>query len=213
MISIGAALGTIVLVALAVLTGYRGPGQERSFGGPEFAVNPKMWPQSPETVNFAVIGDAGTGSKDQFRVARQMAETYQELPFGLLLTTGDNVYGGSAAERAAEVIEKPYKPLFNAGVEYRPTLGNHDVEHDDDLSETLATLGMPGRYYSFTAGPVEFFALDSNGMDGEQLTWLIEELSCSDSEWQVTYMHHPIYSSGKLDLFVKTPRPPGAMGG
>ena len=34
-------------------------------------------------------------------------------------------------------------------------------------------------------------------MDGDQLSWLLKRLSCSASPWQVVYMHHPIYSSGK----------------
>ena len=125
-----------------------------------------------------------------------MTQSYLEQPYGHLLTVGDNVYGDDVAERAADVIDKPYKPLFDAGVEFHPTLGNHDLDDSDDLAETLATLGMPRRYYHFTAGPVDFFALDSNSMDNDQLKWLRKRLSCSDSPWQVVYMHHPLYSSG-----------------
>ena len=55
---------------------------------------------------------------------------------------------------------------------------------------------MPHRYYSFTVGPVDFFALDSNWMTFQQLDWLRKGLSCSNSRWQVAYMHHPLYSSG-----------------
>ena len=56
---------------------------------------------------------------------------------------------------------------------------------------------MPRRYYRFSDGPVDFFALDSNWMDGGQLAWLEKGLICSDRRWQVVYLHHPIYSSGK----------------
>ena len=34
-------------------------------------------------------------------------------------------------------------------------------------------------------------------MDGDQLAWLEKGLSCSDRRWQVAYLHHPTYSSGK----------------
>ena len=107
------------------------------------------------------------------------------------------MYGGDVVDRAPDVIDKPYAPLFDAGVEYRPTLGNHDLDSQNDLSETLAALNMPYRYYHFAAGPVDFFALDSNRMDSDQLLWLRKGLSCSDNRWQVVYMHHPLYSSGK----------------
>ena len=33
-------------------------------------------------------------------------------------------------------------------------------------------------------------------MDGAQLTWLADRLTCSENRWQVVYMHHPPYSSG-----------------
>ena len=87
-----------------------------------------------------------------------MARTYRNQPYSHLLTVGDNVYGGDVVERAADVIDKPYKPLFDAGVEFRPALGNHDLDDPDDLAETLETLGIPSRYYQFTDGPVEVFS-------------------------------------------------------
>ena len=56
---------------------------------------------------------------------------------------------------------------------------------------------MPHRYYRFADGPVDLFALDSNWMDSDQRAWLEKGLICSDRCWQVAYLHHPIYSSGK----------------
>ena len=193
------ALVAFFLLGSIIWTGFRviGSADQLNPSGLEIELEPMAWSDSASKLNFAVIGDAGTGRTDQFRVARQMAETYRRDPYGLLLTVGDNVYGGDVVERAKDVIDKPYKPLFDAGVEFHPALGNHDVDDHDDLPETLATLGMPHRYYNFTQGPVDFFALDSNWMGGGQLKWLRKRLGCSDSRWQVVYMHHPLYSSGK----------------
>ena len=39
--------------------------------------------------------------------------------------------------------------------------------------------------------------MDSNSLDSDQLAWLRKGLSCSVSRWQVVYLHHPLYSSGK----------------
>ena len=153
--------------------------------------------ESLDTVAFAVIGDAGTGGRDRYRIAEDMAESFSQRPFRFLLTTGDNVYFGDVVERASEVIDRPYGPLFDAGVEFRPALGNHDLDEQADMPEVLAALGMSERYYRFTSGPVDFFAVDSNRLDGDQRRWLMEGLSCSENKWQVVYLHHPLYSSGK----------------
>ena len=136
-----------------------------------YVLRPNAWPESPSEVSFAVIGDAGTGGENQFRIASRMAQSYELQPFSLLLTTGDNVYFGDVITRAKEVVDKPYRPLFDAGVEFRPVLGNHDIgredEDDDELASTLAALHMPAGYYHFTRGPVDFIALDSNDMDSD----------------------------------------------
>ena len=199
MIKFAIVLGTLLIPSLAAWTGFHFAGQADQVPSDwsDIVLESRAWAESPDIVTFAVIGDAGTGSTDQFRVARQMAETYREQPYRRLLTVGDNVYGGDVVDKADDVIFKPYMPLFDAGVEFNPSLGNHDLDDLDDLPETLETLEIPNRYYQFTDGPVAFFALDSNWTDSGQLNWLRKALICSDSRWQVVYMHHPPYSSGK----------------
>lgn len=195
----------LILISVLAVLGWAGfnevsrldlvPGRDLNY-----VLRPNVWPQSPREVTFAVIGDAGTGGKNQFRVASMMAQSYELHPFGLLLTTGDNVYFGDVVARVKEVVDKPHGPLFDAGVEFRPVLGNHDVDREDgdgeELASTLDALNMPARYYHFTRGPVDFFALDSNNMDTDQMTWLTDRLRCSENLWQVVYLHHPPFSSG-----------------
>jgi tartrate-resistant acid phosphatase type 5 len=55
---------------------------------------------------------------------------------------------------------------------------------------------MPSTYYTFTAGPVQFFALDTNEMSRAQLAWLDSEIGKSTARWKLVYGHHPIYSAG-----------------
>lgn len=195
----GIAFGALLIFTVAGWTGFQVAVQTDRIPGRawEITLSPTGWSDPPNTVTFAIIGDAGTGGKNQFRVAAEMAEAYSQQPFTLLLTTGDNVYYGDVASRAREVIDKPYGPLFDAGVEFHPTLGNHDIDDPEDLAEILAVLGMPDRYYYYTSGPVDFFALDSTWMDTGQLIWLADRLSCSENRWQVVYLHHPLYSSGE----------------
>jgi len=55
---------------------------------------------------------------------------------------------------------------------------------------------MPSPYYSFTAGPVQFFALDTNQVSQAQRAWLDGEIARSTARWKVAFGHHPIYSAG-----------------
>jgi hypothetical protein len=43
----------------------------------------------PDKVKFAVIGDTGTGERNQFGVAQSMDKVYEQEPFGFVLRKGD----------------------------------------------------------------------------------------------------------------------------
>ena len=60
---------------------------------------------------------------------------------------------------------------------------------------------MPSSYYTFSAGPVQFFALDTQSvaLSVRQLEWLDTELSRSQARWKVVYGHHPIFSGGAYE--------------
>src|SRR3954470_19756404 len=53
------------------------------------------------------------------------------------------------------------------------------------------------RYYRFSRGDVEFFVLDSNYMDPQQLKWIGDSLQGSKAKWKIAYFHHPLYNFGK----------------
>ena len=58
----------------------------------------------------------------------------------------------------------------------------------------------PGRYYTSSHGPVDFFYLDSNEPDlfsQEQLDWFDSALAASRKRWKIVCVHHPPYSSGR----------------
>jgi len=55
---------------------------------------------------------------------------------------------------------------------------------------------MPAPYYTFTAGPIQFFALDTQEVSAKQLRWFAGELQKSRSPWKVVYAHHPLFSDG-----------------
>ena len=153
-------------------------------------------PNKQGSVKFAVIGDAGTGSREQTAIANELASWRTRYPFEFVVMMGDNLYGGEKPKDFAKKFEIPYKPLLSAGVKFYASLGNHD---DAALQRNYKPFNMNGeRFYSFKpqAG-VRFFALDSNYVDKAQLEWLDKQLVASGSEWKIMFFHHPLYSSGE----------------
>ncbi|MCI0660477.1 MAG: metallophosphoesterase [Acidobacteria bacterium] len=155
--------------------------------------------------SFAVIGDTGTGDEAQLAVARQMVSRREKLPFEFVLMLGDNIYETGNPKYIKPRFEEPYKDLLAAGVKFYAVLGNHDIINGTAFQTNYANFNMGGkRYYNFTKGGVgdssllEFFALDSNLMNEEQLSWLEEKLKASKAQWKVAFCHHSIYSSSKM---------------
>ena len=151
-------------------------------------------PLKPNSVRLAVIGDSGTGEKEQFEVAQQMTACHNAFPFAFVVMLGDNIYGGHEPSDFKRKFEDPYAPLLDAGVKFYASLGNHDVTNE----RFYKPFNMDGkRYYSFKRGNAEFFVLDSNYMDPDQLAWIEETLTESNARWKICYFHHPLYSDGK----------------
>ncbi len=149
-------------------------------------------PLKPDSVRFAVIGDMGTGEKPQYEVAEQMIKDRQKFPFEFVIALGDDLYGGSNPSDYKSKFEQPYKLLLDAGVNFYAVLGNHDNPNE----RFYKPFNMNGqKYYTYKKGNVRFFALDSNYMDKQQLSWLEKELQNSGSDWKICYLHHPLYSS------------------
>jgi hypothetical protein len=133
-----------------------------------------------------------------------MAEWRERFDFDLVLMLGDNMYAAGTPEDYAVRFERPYKPLLDAGVEFRAANGNHDPVNI--LNYPPYHMGG-NRYYTFTRregplgplGPrtVRFFAIDTVRLDQPQLSWLRRELGASDSDWEICFFHHPLYTSGR----------------
>ena len=153
------------------------------------------FPDKPNPVRFAAIGDMGTGDSAQYEVAQEMVAYHQKFPFGFVIMLGDNIYGGHDPSDFEQKFSTPYKPLLDAGVKFYAALGNHD-DPDERFYKPFNMNGA--RYYTYKKGNVRFYALDSDYMDPPQLQWLEHELQKSGGdEWRICYFHHPLYSSGK----------------
>jgi predicted phosphodiesterase len=162
-------------------------------------------PLESGSVRFAVIGDSGTGEAAQYQLAAQMERYRQATKFDFVIMLGDNIYGGHSADDFHNKFELPYQPLLAAKVKFYACLGNHDDAQQEILYQPFNMNGQ--RYYSYSRGGAEFFALDSNYMDPAQLGWLDHNLAQSGAQWKIVYLHHPLFSDGKFhgpDLDVRT---------
>ena len=150
-------------------------------------------PLKPDSVRFAAIGDMGNGNKEQYEVAGQMLAYRGKFPFEFVLMLGDDLIGGKEPIDYQNKFELPYKPLLDAGVKFYAVFGNHDISNE----RFYKLFNMNGQeYYTYKKSNVRFFALDSNYMTPQQLSWLEKELQNSGSDWKICYFHHPLYSSG-----------------
>lgn len=143
----------------------------------------RTWPLRSEKLRFFVMGDFGTGDKNQMRVAKAMAEEMKKYegdnPVRFVLTTGDNIYGsfgitlrfrntGDDDDEWESKFFEPYEPVI-AKIPFYATLGNHDGNETEARGDLAAYLDNfffpskdPARYYRFNfGGHADFFALDS----------------------------------------------------
>ncbi len=159
------------------------------------------------TLNFAVIGDSGDGSKEQYAIGKRMNEARQRVPFHFVLMLGDNIYSGGQPKYFKPRFEEPYKDLLAANVKFYAALGNHDAASAEAHGK-YANFNMGGkRYYNYVKGLpgdenlIEFFVIDTNNenvIPDEQLKWLESALAASKAKWKVAYMHHSLFSSGRM---------------
>jgi tartrate-resistant acid phosphatase type 5 len=166
------------------------------------------------TIRVLVLGDFGTkgsGAQDtQERVAALMAAFHKVTPFTFGITVGDNFYRTGlddvTSERWHLDWEKPYSGLK---IPFWAVAGNHDWDGTveaikaeiayTDVSPSQSWR-MPSTHYTFTAGPVQFFALDTDDMHksvkDDQLEWLETQAAQSTAPWRIAFGHHPVLTGG-----------------
>ena len=153
---------------------------------------PLTMPNQAGSLKFAVIGDFGTGDRDQYAMAETIGRVHQQYKFTLALLVGDNLYGSERPQDFEKKFEIPYKPLLDAKVEFRASLGNHDQREQ----RSYPKFNMNGElYYTFKHENARFFVLESTYPDLKQIVWLEKELKASNDDWKIAYFHHSLYCS------------------
>ena len=163
------------------------------------------------SIRAVAIGDFGDpGNKAiQQEIAAHIAAN-GKFDFGI--TVGDNFYPSGVRDandpKWTSIWAEDYGKL---GAPFFAALGNHDYRGNEaaQIGYGKANWNMPCKYYSFAAGPVRFYALDTDeGHTGvlswliprrlghEQLDWLTTQLGRHTEKWKVVYGHHPAYTVG-----------------
>jgi tartrate-resistant acid phosphatase type 5 len=158
------------------------------------------------SVRVLAFGDFGSGSTAQRTLASDMLAYHKNSPFDLGITVGDNFYPRGLSSPLHRRWQSQWEDLYTPlGIEFYAILGNHDTSDSaSPFAQVLrtkrsASWRMPAAYYTFSAGPVQFFAMDTNKgrLNDEQLAWLESELKKSTASWKVVYGHHPFKSDGE----------------
>jgi tartrate-resistant acid phosphatase type 5 len=162
-------------------------------------------------IRVVALGDFGTSSPAQIKVAATMREYQKEHPFDFGLTLGDNFYPNGAGSLNDPQWKSKWEDLYAPmEIKFYATLGNHDYGRPDSpaaeimYSEKSPSWRMPATYYTYTAGPVQFFAIDTielsdTSQPNAELAWLDAELAKSNATWKIVYGHYQIYSATRGD--------------
>jgi tartrate-resistant acid phosphatase type 5 len=163
------------------------------------------------SVRVLAFGDFGTGSDAQKQLAAAMLQYQKKARFDFGVTLGDNFYptGVSSPDdpQWRSKWEEMYGPLR---ITFYPTFGNHDyLQPDSAAAEILYSQKspdwrFPAAYYTFTAGPAQFFAIDTTELTQAELQWLDEEIRKSKARWKIVYGHHPIFSATGGEQYLET---------
>src|SRR5215468_10746481 len=65
-------------------------------------------PLETKSVRFAVIGDSGTGDRQQYEVANEMEQYREQTNFDFVIMLGDNIYGGHHPDDFRKKFDLPY---------------------------------------------------------------------------------------------------------
>lgn len=206
-----------------------------------------------QKIRFAVIGDYGSAADKGAEAEQQVADMVKSWNPSFIITVGDNNYGCGASNTIVQNIGNYYCDfIYNPGAPagqvctgraandktnyFFPSLGNHDWYTPNAQPYLDYFTQLPGnkRYYDFVQGPVQFFALDSESIDGcqgdeeetpkkcsqtpycpeepdgsdkysKQALWLKAALTKSKSPWKLVFFHRPPYSCGAAAAWMRWP--------
>jgi tartrate-resistant acid phosphatase type 5 len=193
----------VLLLSLGVLCQEPAAGSSRVYCQSQPEAAPQVFDiGTPQAIRVLAFGDFGEGNEPQRRTAAAMVAYHQRQPFDFGITLGDNFYPNGIASLTDPRWKSQFEDLYGPmGIKIYATLGNHDYYDSKspvaelDYSKASPDWRLESYYYTFTAGPVQFFAIDTVCLAQAELDWLARELARSQARWKLVYGHYPIYSA------------------
>jgi acid phosphatase len=169
-------------------------------------------------VCFLVVGDWGTASAAQKRLATAMARCAQSVGARFVISTGDNFYPDGVRSVEDPQWRTSFEDVYDAPslmIPWYAVLGNHDHKGNPGAqvayTQRSSRWRMPGPYFTHTeavppGAAAQFFFLDTDPIvrqhaswighfsTNDQISWLERELAGSSARWKIVVGHHPIYS-------------------
>lgn len=211
----------IVAAAIAMLAGCSEPKASGKRKPPDTPGSPPAFfplpaPTGPDSLmRFVVVGDTGTGSEKEYRVADQIGLTCAARGCDFIVLLGDNIYpAGACAVDDPQFEEKVRLPYLALGHRVRAVLGNHDyggvfpeltcAEAQVAYSTVQPLWEMPARFHSSEEGPALLLFLDttpaaytaSAAYTADQAAYLGMKASSSTKPWRLAFGHSPLVSNG-----------------
>jgi len=170
-------------------------------------------------VVFCVIGDMGSGNKDQYKIGKILGNNIKKNNAEFVLGLGDNIYdAGVSSVNDKQFImkfEKPYEMIPDK-IKFYMLIGNHDYGRYWDrffkprwqyqigysiLSEKKGGKWvMPNNYYMFSKAKngchIDFFCIDTNidmmdkKIKQEQSRAISKMIKSSNADWKILCGHH-----------------------
>lgn len=174
---------------------------------------------SESHTRFWVVGDSGTGEKDQVDVHTAMRNYVAETkrPLDYYLHVGDMAYGKGTDGQFQDHFFVPYADTLQNTVCWA-SMGNHEGGNSRGIAGTgpyfdayvcptaAEAGGVPSgseAYYSFDIADAHFICLDSHDLDrspdAAMAQWLRADLEKTKAKWLIAFWHHPPYTKGSHD--------------
>jgi len=174
-------------------------------------------------ITFSLLGDMGSGSIDQYQVAKSLTNNIKKNNVKFVVGLGDNIYDSGCSsvsdKQFIDKFEKPYSKIPN-DIKFYMIIGNHDygtywnryfkpclkyqIEYGILSQKQGMKWYMPNNYYMINKKnngcSIDFFYIDTNidMMNNTLMTKQLKEISImireSDSDWKILVGHHTFRS-------------------
>jgi len=195
---------------------------------PEKPTVPEPVKEAPPVVHkpfsFIAMGDAGTGSTKQKKIAMAIKKKCDaeksKRPCGFAILLGDNFYDIGVKSATDPQFKTKFSDMYNfLGFPFYITIGNHDygvaglggigsnyqkAKYYLAYAKTNPVFVLPDRFYAFNKGNTSFVSLNTSEMffnhdmkkQNAFIKKAVADANTRKSVWKIAFGHHPYISNG-----------------